>query len=444
MQVRRVLFALGFALASVVHAAAPSFDTWHSETETSQRQIEEQMEARQRQIEELNHRYELQAIEQRWLWMVLGGSIAMLTGTTYLLLRLQRTHRKLQAAGIQLGMMTFALDHVNEAVYLVDTDFRIIYVNEEACRALGYSRKELLAMNVCEIDPDIGSEDMAQMKEKIDRGGTLTAERCHKTKSGRIFPVEMFTAVFVYAGQSTGISLVRDITARKQVERNLEESRAQLRGLAAHLEEAREQERRRIAREVHDELGQILTALQLNVAALAYKAASDSPTLCELAQKTSKLTDQALAVVRNVASSLRPVVLDMGIAAALEWQVRRFASQTGIRCDVHVRGNDIQLAEAHANALFRIVQEALTNVARHAKAGRVDVSLDMDGINYVLKVRDNGMGFDTGASKADSFGLIGIRERALMLGGTVCIDSRAGEGTEIVVRIPAPGKGDAS
>jgi PAS domain S-box-containing protein len=368
----------------------------------------------------------------------------MLTGTTYLLLRLQRTHRKLQAAGMQLGMMTFALDHINEAVYLVDTDFRIIYVNEEACRALGYSRKELLAMNVCEIDPDIGSEDMAQMKEKIDRGGTLTVERCHKTKSGRIFPVEMFTAVFVYAGQSTGISLVRDITARKQVERDLEESRAQLRGLAAHLEEAREQERRRIAREVHDELGQILTALQLNVAALAYKAASDSPTLCELSQETAMLTDQALAVVRNVALSLRPVVLDMGIAAALEWQVRRFASQTGIRCDKHVRGNDIQLYEAHAIALFRIVQEALTNVARHAKAERVDVSLDMDGIDYVLKVRDNGMGFDTGASKADSFGLIGIRERALMLGGTVFINSDSGEGTEMMVRIPAPGKGEKS
>lgn len=444
MQVRRVLFALGFALASVVHAAAPSFDTWHSETETSQRQIEEQMEARQRQIEELNHRYELQAIEQRWLWMVLGGSIAMLTGTTYLLLRLQRTHRKLQAAGMQLGMMTFALDHIIEVVYLVDTDFRIIYVNEEACRALGYSRKELLAMNVCEIDPDIGSEDMAQMKEKIDRGGTLTAERCHKTKSGRIFPVEMFTAVFVYAGQSTGISLVRDITARKQVERDLEESRAQLRGLAAHLEEAREQERRRIAREVHDELGQILTALQLNVAALVHKAAVTSPALCELSQETAMLTDQALAVVRNVASSLRPVVLDMGIAAALEWLVRRFASKAGIQCDVHVRGNDIQQSEIHAVALFRIVQESLTNVARHAKAERVDVSLDMDAAGYVLTVRDDGIGFDTGASKADSFGLIGMRERAHMLGGTICIDSRASEGTKIVVCIPVSGKGAES
>lgn len=234
----------------------------------------------------------------------------------------------------------------------------------------------------------------------------------------------------------TVLAIGRDITVRKRAERELEESQAQLRGLTAQREAAREEERKYIAREVHDELGQILTGLQLNISVLNHKLTPGQGAMKVQLQDTMKLTDRALEVARNVASALRPSALEMGIVAALEWLTGRFGANTGICCKLHIDEGDIQLDEPHAIALFRIVQESLTNVSRHAKADRVDVTLRRESGDYVLKVRDNGTGFDAMEKKSDSFGLVGIRERVLMLGGKVEIDSHPGKGTEIIVRIP--------
>jgi signal transduction histidine kinase len=233
------------------------------------------------------------------------------------------------------------------------------------------------------------------------------------------------------------LGVARDVTELKRTAHDLQESRTQLRGLTAKREAAREEERKRIAREVHDELGQILTGLKLNVSILNHKLGAGQALSKEKLQETMMLTDRALEVARNVASALRPSALEMGIVSALEWLADRFGANTGICCEVHIDDDDMQLDEARAIALFRIVQESLTNVSRHAKAGRVDVSLNRELDDYVLKVRDNGGGFDASVKKTDSFGLVGIRERALMLGGTVNIDSHPGKGTEIAVRIPA-------
>jgi signal transduction histidine kinase len=228
-----------------------------------------------------------------------------------------------------------------------------------------------------------------------------------------------------------------DITAQKMAEVDLQQSREQLRGLTAQRERAREEERKYIAREVHDELGQILTGLKLNISVLDHKFAADSPPLREHLQETLMLTDRSLEVARNVAAALRPAALDMGIVSALEWLTGCYGANTGLRCEVRIADDDLQLEESHAIALFRIVQESLTNVARYAKADKVVVTLDKEAADYVLTVRDNGVGFDTAAVKNNSFGLVGIRERALMLGGTVTINSGAGSGTEIIVRVPA-------
>ena len=232
------------------------------------------------------------------------------------------------------------------------------------------------------------------------------------------------------------LAITRDISERKLAEQALEKSRAQLRGLTARREEAREQERKYIAREVHDELGQILTGLQLNVLVLTRRFAAESEPLKEQLQETMALTDKALSVARNVASALRPAALDMGVASALEWLAGRFMTNTGIHCEVHIDDMDIQMEECCAIALFRIVQESLTNVSRHARADRVDITLGMVGRDYLLKVRDNGAGFDANEKKMDSYGLVGIQERALLLDGTVSINSHPGFGTEIVVSVP--------
>ncbi len=231
--------------------------------------------------------------------------------------------------------------------------------------------------------------------------------------------------------------IMLDINVRKQAELDLEESRIQLRGLLAQRDEAREEERKRIALEVHDELGQILTGLKLYVSNLERLCIAEASPFCEHVQDIVALADQAVSVGHNIAAALRPVEAGMGIAPALVLQARRFSTVTGIQCECTFAESEIQLNERCATAIYRIVQESLTNVAKHAQAGRVDIGLRREGDEYVLKVRDNGSGFDPGVKKQNSFGLAGIRERVLMLGGTVNIDSRTGSGTEIVVRIPA-------
>jgi signal transduction histidine kinase len=218
----------------------------------------------------------------------------------------------------------------------------------------------------------------------------------------------------------------------------LEESRAQLRRLASRYQESGEEERKYLARELHEELAQILAGLQLNLSALSLRHATDSPQLREQLQKNMELTDQAIIVTRNISTVLRPVALDMGIAASLEWLANRFGTQSGIQCEVNIDESATKLGENYAIAMFRIVQESLANVARHAKADHVDITLERNANNYTLKIRDNGIGFDISTKKTSSLGLVGIQERALALGGVVSINSRPGNGTEILVRLPLP------
>jgi signal transduction histidine kinase len=234
----------------------------------------------------------------------------------------------------------------------------------------------------------------------------------------------------------------RDITDRRQAELNLVESRKQLRGLIAHREDIREEERKHIAREVHDELGQILSGLKLNIDLLASQYPKKSKPLDKHLQETRHLVSEAVKTVRNIASSLRPIELDMGIVYALNILVDRFGTYTGIQCKVHVNANI--LAEDHAIILYRIIQEALTNVAKHAKADAATISLISNANGYTLNVCDNGRGFDPNEHKPNSFGLLGIQERVNMLGGTVTVTTAPNEGTEIAVHIPITNCGEQS
>lgn len=238
-------------------------------------------------------------------------------------------------------------------------------------------------------------------------------------------------------GATEWYGIMLDISARKQAELDLEASRLRLQRAIAQREELREEERKRIAREVHDELGQILTGLKLYVSNLGRKCAGEASPMCEHVQEIAELTEQALKVARNITVVLRPVEADMGIVPALELQASRFSAVTGIQTVCAFPDDTIQLNERCTTALYRIVQELLTNAARHAQADRVDIGMCLEGTDYVVTVRDNGTGFDPGETKQDSFGLPGIRERVLTLGGIATIASAPGKGTEITIRIPA-------
>ncbi|WP_414705415.1 PAS domain-containing sensor histidine kinase [Pseudomonas sp.] len=244
------------------------------------------------------------------------------------------------------------------------------------------------------------------------------------------------TARRLGAGRVVWDGIVWDITENKQVELELADSRARLRELAAHLESVREEEKARIAREVHDELGQVLTVLKLETAMCELAFAGQVEGLDERLGSMKKLIAQLFQLVRDVATALRPPILDAGIASAIEWQVRRFEARTQIPCLVDVPDNLPPLSDAKAIGLFRILQEALTNVMRHAGAHSVQVYLRVEDGELCLCVIDDGKGFAPEQRKAgQSFGLVGMQERVFMLGGCLQIDSQPGEGTTLLARV---------
>ncbi len=228
------------------------------------------------------------------------------------------------------------------------------------------------------------------------------------------------------------------ITERKRAEEEIKTTREQLRALSARLQDVREEERRMIAREIHDELGQNLTALRIELSWCAQKMPAEGKQLREKALSMITLVDDTLRTVRRVATELRPGVLDdFGLVAAIEWQAMEFQKRTGIRCVFQSTPQEMKLGDAVSTALFRIFQESLTNVARHSGAGEVDVRLTQaDGV-LTLVVRDNGRGIAPSALKGGtSLGLVGMRERATMVGGTLSIHGGEGTGTTVHVTIP--------
>lgn len=230
--------------------------------------------------------------------------------------------------------------------------------------------------------------------------------------------------------------IVWDISESKRIELELASSREQLRELSAHLESVREEEKARIAREVHDELGQMLTVLKLETSMCELAYAQLDPGLHERLNSMKRLIAQLFQLVRDVATALRPPILDAGIASAIEWQARRFEARTQIPCLVQVPDNLPVLSDAKAIGLFRILQEALTNVMRHAQAHTVELTLALEDNELCLTVSDDGVGFVVTEGRSTSFGLVGMRERVLIMGGQLSLESGPGEGTALIVRVP--------
>ena len=253
---------------------------------------------------------------------------------------------------------------------------------------------------------------------------------------------------YLVKGEVDGNLLVRAIRyaiERKRAEETLQKARDELRNLAGYLQAAREEERTRIAREIHDEFGQALTVLKMDLTWLAKRLPEDEPVLREKADSMAELIDTTVQMVRHIATELRPGLLDdLGLSAAIEWQAQEFAEHTGIDCELHLGSEDIVLDRDLATAIFRIFQEALTNVARHAEATRVVVELEDRPAGWMLSVRDNGRGIpESQVSAPGSLGLIGMRERARSWNGDVAFKGLPGQGTTVTVWIPRANTEDA-
>jgi PAS domain S-box-containing protein len=236
-------------------------------------------------------------------------------------------------------------------------------------------------------------------------------------------------------GRMVWDGVVWDIDDNKRAELALAQSQSQLRELSAHLETVREEEKARIAREVHDELGQVLTVLKFELSMLALIMPAPTAAQRERLESIQRLIAQLFQLVRDVATALRPPILDAGIVSAIEWQARRFEARSGIPCLVVAPETPLHLSDAQAIGLFRVLQEALTNVMRHAQAHSLEIRLTVEDGMLALSVADDGVGFDPAAG-ARSFGVVGMRERVLMLGGTLTLDGESGNGTTLLARIP--------
>jgi signal transduction histidine kinase len=232
--------------------------------------------------------------------------------------------------------------------------------------------------------------------------------------------------------------VIVDVTPLMSTQQALEASREELRRLATYREAEREQEYRRLAREFHDELGQLLTSARMQLQWLDGRVGDDQATRSALAA-IEAMIGEAYRSVKSIAAELRPPALNLGLPAAIEWQAARVLTPAGLQFTVALAPVAESLPDAVATALFRIVQEAFTNVLRYANARSVHVSLRADGEQLILSVADDGCGFDPAAVAAgEHFGLVGMRERVAALHGALDIDSAAGEGTRITVQLPLP------
>lgn len=355
--------------------------------------------------------------------------------------------------------------NANEALRMSEKDFRSIFENantgmvaadktgnmryfNEAFRAmLGYESETLCGMHFTEFSfgDDIPGEMLLFgeiLNKKRDR---YRLEKRFVTCDGRILWVDLYvSSQRDDDGKIVGfIGVVSDITERKEFALALAESRQKLRTLASHQEQLLELERKHIAREVHDELGQLLTALKMDVSLVRLRF-SDNAALMEKTEDMRVLVERTIGVVRQVASNLRPAALDFGLVPALEWLSEDFSRHwLATNCQLETDGLEIVLSDTQSTAVFRVVQESLTNVARHAQASEVVISLQADHCLLKVVVADNGRGFDMSAiGKSSGFGLFGMRERMLALDGTLNIVSAPDLGTTVTIELPLS-KGEA-
>ena len=331
----------------------------------------------------------------------------------------------------------------NDAVFVTQLSNEKSYgdfieVNEVACTRLGYTKDEFLQLSPSAIISQKSINDFNFNMDRLLREGHVIYDLVHRAKDKKLIPVEINSHLFLYNEMPTVLSIARDITERKQAEEKLKRTSKLLRELATHLQSVREEERTMIAQEIHDELGQVLTALKIQISLLANKLNKNQQALKEKINSLSDMIDASVESVQKISSKLRPGILDeLGLIAAIEWQAEDFEKLTNIKCSLSLPKAEIVLEKNKSTAIFRIFQEALTNIARHSQATKTSISLFNHQSNIYLEILDNGKGITQEQIRDfKSLGIHGMEERAMVFGGQVYIEGIAGKGTTVKVEIP--------
>jgi PAS domain S-box-containing protein len=330
-------------------------------------------------------------------------------------------------------------------VLVRDMNNRIVLWSSGAERLYGFSKQEALGSISHQLFQTRFPVSEAQFEETLRQTGQWEGELVHRKRDGKQLVVA--SQQIIYRDRSGRPARIleanADITERQRAEAELSQSQDQLRALTERLVKAREEEAIRIARELHDQFGQCLTTIKMDVRSMERDLAGEMSsakveTLHEKVRTIGQAVDETVRTVRAIATRLRPGLLDdLGLAAALEWQAEEFQKRSGILCSLAPPAKDPPVNRDQATALFRIFQEILTNVARHAQATKVWVHLGEEDQAIELEVEDNGVGIkDTQLAKRHSLGLLGMRERAAAFGGTVEIAGVPNQGTIVRVRLP--------
>ncbi len=322
-------------------------------------------------------------------------------------------------------------------VYDIET-LSFLDVNDAAISHYGYSKEEFLSMKITDIRPEDERMKLLDYVTRQNRGEKVPSLWIHKKKNGEIINVEVFSHGLMYANRAARLVLAVDVTEKIRAENKLKETTEQLRELTGYLQNIQEHERAIIAREIHDELGQQLTALKMDIAWLNKKIVNKEQPVTDRFADAISSVDATIKTVRRIATSLRPSVLDdVGLIAAIEWQTQEFEKRTGISTNFIEDTQNHHIEKNVSTELFRVLQESLTNIARHSKAKHANISLLKTENRLLLAIQDDGIGFDLDDIREKrSLGLVGIKERVLLLGGECSIESKPGEGTVIKATVP--------
>lgn len=327
------------------------------------------------------------------------------------------------------------VETTTDAILMIDHEQKITLVNQATEKMFGYSRDVLMGQTLEMLIP---TRFHAAHRQHVDRFGNTgssvrqmggEADIVGLRANGEEFSIDASISHLLEGGKPFFTVILRDITERKQVQHDLEISREYLRNLYDGLQTIREEERKRIARELHDDLGQTLGAMRIDLTLLRKSLPADLIAVAKNAATIDSLLLSAITSVRRISSDLRPRPLDdLGLVAALQMLAEEFSQRHHIVCDVETSVNDLTLPDQIASPLFRMVQESLNNVAKHAEATHVQIRIAHSGDSLSLSIADNGRGLSAAdTKKSESFGLIGMRERAWAMGGSFAVNSGVGE-----------------
>lgn len=333
------------------------------------------------------------------------------------------------------------LDTASEGIWVVDANKKTVKINRALLDILGTSEQDILSKSICEfIDKEHCTSFQSHLSSAAETNAGQHFETSLKCGDGREIFCQFNTAkIWDEKGNDIGsFALVTDITERKHAEQALLASRNQMESLSMFLQSALENERKRIARELHDELGQTMTALNFDLKWLDENIQIPENHIHNKLLSMKKLVGKTVDSIRRISEDLRPGMLDdLGLAAAIEHHVVKFAERSGIQCELFMNDTDLELDEQIATALFRIVQESLTNVARHSGASQVTIRLQKLENQVLLIVQDNGRGLPASQDAGKkTYGLLGMRERVKMFGGTLDVFNEAGAGARIEACVP--------